>query len=149
MKTRGRILNCLTISLAVLGISLASACGDPGRIGKPGVSAGGFRKLDWGIPERAATERYPDLAFVRDALPAGDAEPSRVYVREREDREVFGVAFDRVEYWFREDGFRRVTAVMQDSIGPRTLRSRCEASFDRAAAAISGRYGKPVEDREG
>jgi hypothetical protein len=143
----------IAISLAALAACLATACGDPAAKSGARITADGFRELAWGSTPSEATARYPDLAFVGYTLPPGESEPSRIYVREKENRELFGVTFDRVEYWFREGRtgdirLHRVTALLRGSIGPRTIRSRCEAAFDQAAATIERLYGKPAEDRQ-
>jgi hypothetical protein len=139
--------------LAVLIASVAAMGPDAGCGGSAGkedsrVTPDAFRAIAWGSSPPEAAARYPDLVFAGYSLPAGDPEPSSIYVREREEREIFGVTFERVEYWFRNDRLRRVTAVLHDSVGPRTLRSNCEAAFDHASAAIIARFGKPAEDRQ-
>ena len=134
--------------LAAAAYGLYAGCGDFAGKGRSAITPTAFRSIAWGSTPSEAEARYPDLVFSGYALPAGDSEPSRIYVREREERELFGVTFDRVEYWFRGDRLHRVTAVLRDTVGPRTLRSRCEAAFDQASAAISGLYGKPAEDRQ-
>jgi hypothetical protein len=143
----------MAITLVLTASCLLAACGGPA--GKDGsrVTQRDFRGLAWGSTPSDAATRYPDLVFVGYTLPPGESEPSRIYVREGEDRRLFGVSFDRIEYWFREEQSRetrlhRVTAVLHGRVGPRTLRSRCEAAFDHAAEAIEGIYGRPSEDRQ-
>ena len=149
MKPCLRMTALIAISLAALTAAcLPSACGNHAGKGNAMVTSGGFRELAWGSTLSEAAVRYPDLAFVGYTLPPGESYPSRIYVRERENRELFGVSFERVEYWFREEPdrearLRRVTALLHGSVGPRTIRSRCEAAFDQAAF-LYGERGKTV-----
>lgn len=153
MKRCLKLSALVAISLAALAACLPTACGEPAGKGGTRITPGGFRELAWGITPSEAISRYPDLAFVGFTLPPGESEPSRIYVRDRENRELFGVTFDQVEYWFREERsgdirFHRVTAFLHGTVGPRTIRSRCDAAFDQAAATLGGLYGKPAEDRQ-
>lgn len=153
MKRCMKMPALIAVSLAVLAACLPAACGDPAGKGGSRVTPGGFRELAWGSTPSEATSRYPDLAFVGFTLPPGESEPYRIYVRDRENRELFGVTFDQVDYWFREGRtgdirFRRVTAILHGTVGPRTIRSRCEAAFDQAAATLGGLYGEPAEERQ-
>ena len=51
--------------------------------------------------------------------------------------------FGSLEYWFRGDGFYEIRAVLSSRIGPRTLVTEAERSFETLVGRIGRAYGKP------
>ncbi len=135
-----------------IGIAFAAMMPQRGLAG-PFVSSaalvGGFGKLHWGATVAQAQSIYRDLYFGSFAVEDSRDEPSKIYSRKDETQDVEGVAFDSIEYWFRRDRFYRVRAVMRSRIGPRSLITRSEESFDQLRKSLTGRYGKPAKYDEG
>jgi hypothetical protein len=103
----------------------------------------GFRELRWGSSIEQSSKTYPDLSFDRYVVSDPREEPWKVYVRRKENAEIENIAFDSIEYWFKEDHFHRVRAVLNSRIGPRTLVTQAEIAFDKANARLRNRYGDP------
>ena len=110
---------------------------------REGVGLEGFRNLPWGISIGQARTACPDLEFARYVLANARKEPWKAYVRRSENREIEGVTFDSIEYRFKQGRFLQVQAVLRSRVGPRTLTTRAENSFDRIVGRMTGRYGKP------
>ena len=122
----------------------------PGHAGPPPpnwMEIEGFRGLRWGVTKEIAQSVYPDLAFVRYALTSETEPPSAMYERQNEDRRIAGIRMDEILYWFRNDSFHRVTAILGSKVGPRTLETPAANAFDRLSDTISRVAGAPVEDR--
>lgn len=138
------VLFLAVIFLLMPVISTAASTGERSTK-EPGIE--GFRALRWGTTEEESKAAYPDFVFERYILSDGGKEaPSRLYIREKEDRLLFGVSFERVHYWFRNDRFWKVTAEAHAIVGPRTIRSAAETGFDQLAAELKTRFGKPAEE---
>jgi len=105
----------------------------------------GFRELRWGASIEQSSKIYPDLSFDRYVVSDPREEPWKVYVRTVEHGEIENVTFDSIEYWFKEDHFHRVRAVLNSRIGPRTLVTRAENAFDKVNARLRNRYGNPSD----
>lgn len=106
----------------------------------------GFRELEWGTSIERSTMIYPDLAFERYVV-SGKEEPWKVYVRTAEHAEIEHVWFDSIEYWFRKDRFLKMRALMQSSIGPRTLVTQAENDYGKLESVFTKRYGAPSDRR--
>ena len=122
----------------------------PGYAGPPPpnwMDAEGFRGMHWGVTKEIAQSVFPDLVFVRYTLTLETEPPSAVYERQSEDRRIDGIRMDEILYWFRNDSFYRVTAILGSKVGPRTLETPAAHAFDRLSDAISRFAGAPVEDR--
>ena len=122
----------------------------PGYAGPPPpnwMDVEGFRGLRWGATKEIAQAVFPDLAFVRYAITSETEPPSAVYERQNEDRRIDGIRVDEILYWFRNDSFYRVTAILGSKVGPRTLETPAASAFDRLSDTISRVAGAPVEDR--
>ncbi len=128
----------------VFSLAIAESC-----LSQPVISRRsaieGFGKLTWGVTVEQARAVYRDLYFGRYFVEDSKEEPSRIYYRKGETAEIEGVTFDSVEYWFREDRFHKVRAVMRSRIGPRSLITRSEESFDLLHRALIRRYGDPTK----
>jgi hypothetical protein len=137
----------LFLAVIFLLIPVISTAASPGEQStkEPGIE--GFRTLRWGTTEEEAKATYPDFVFERYALSDGGKEvPSRLYTREKEDRLLFGVSFERVHYWFRNARLWKVTAETRAILGPRTIQPAAETGFDQLAAELKTRFGKPAEE---
>lgn len=132
--------------VAGLAISLAIA---ESCFSQPAISRGqtieGFGKLLWGASVEQATGIYRDLYFGNYVLEGGGREPSKVYYRKHETAAIDDVAFDSIEYWFRDDRFFKIRAVMRSGIGPRSLVTRSEESFTLLHRALVRKYGEPTK----
>ena len=106
---------------------------------------GGFRELKWGDSIGKASEIYNDLYFEKYVILNSKEDPSKVYARKNEKGMIHGVAFDSVEYWFRDGAFFQIRAVLRSKIGPRTLVTRAEDAFDTISSSFQHRYGKLSE----
>ena len=107
----------------------------------------GFRELRWGTSIEQSSKIYPDLSFDRYVVSDPREEPWKVYVRRMENVKIENIAFDSIEYWFKEDHFHRVRAVLNSRIGPRTLVTRAENAFDKVNARLRNRYGDPPDHK--
>jgi hypothetical protein len=116
-------------------------------IGKNG-SIEGFGKLTWGISTEQAGKEYPDLDFGVYEVGIGREEPTKIYYRRNAGPgKIDGVVFDLIEYGFKGDRFYKVRASLHSKIGPRTLVTRAEASWDQLAESLVRKYGAPKEHR--
>jgi len=142
MKIRIPVTKCL----AMIGVVLLfeNVCSAQQVIQKRGI-AEGFRDLKWGVSIGKASEIYNDLYFEKYVILNSKEEPSKVYARKNEKGMIHGVAFDSVEYWFRDDAFFQIRAVLRSKIGPRTLVTRAEDAFDTISNSFQHRYGKLSE----
>jgi hypothetical protein len=134
------------VAILLIGASVFPASASETISAKPTLRDG-FRGIPWGASEAEAKAIHPDLAFVRFVLPEGEAFPSRLLVREKEKPELFGIPFDQVNYWFRNDRFWKATAEARGGIGPRTIESQSDLGFEQLATELKTRYGAPSEDR--
>lgn len=105
----------------------------------------GFGNLKWGDTVDQALRVHPDLHFEGYRIVTEKQEPSRMYRRKGASNRVEGVNFDSLEYWFRGDRFYEIRAVLRSRIGPRTLVTEAERSFDMLVGRIGRAYGKPKE----
>jgi len=134
--------------LAMVGILLLSeSVGLAQRTVQNGNGVDGFRELRWGTSTEQASGIYPDLYFERYAISDGKEEPAKVYLRRSERREIENVTFDSIEYWFKRDHLYRIRAVLNSSIGPRTLVTRAENAFDKINGRLRIKYGGPSGHR--
>ncbi len=140
-----RRVSAAGLAAVLAGLFLVLTPGIP--IAQPRVQMAGYSEgfggLNWGESVRRATTVYSDLAFERYAILSDREEPAKVFHRRHETASIDNVSFDAVEYWFQNDRFVMVRAVMRSEIGPRTLMTRAEGTFDRLFAAFEGRYGEP------
>lgn len=86
----------LFLPVIFLLMPVISTAASPGEQStkEPGIE--GFRALRWGTTEEEAKAAYPDFVFERYILSDGGKEaPSRLYIREKEDRLLFGVSFEK------------------------------------------------------
>ena len=114
-----------------------------------GTVTEGFRGLQWGSTPGEALKVIPDLYFDHYALPAGDKTPSKIYCRKNEDRKIGLVTFRKVEYWFKEDSFYKITACLDSHYGPRTLVTDAERDFGKLREEMNLHYGEPVKLKTG
>ncbi len=132
----------------VLSVAITESClSQPVISRSPAIE--GFGKLTWGVTTEQARAIYRDLYFGSYIVENSKEEPSKVYFRKGETAEIEGDAFDSIEYWFKENRFYKVRAVMRSGIGPRSLVTRSEESFDRLHRALIRKYGNPTKYQEG
>ncbi len=128
----------------VFSLAIAQSC-----FSGPAISQGqtieGFGKLTWGASIEQATGIYRDLYFGKYVLEDKGREPSKVYYRKRETTAIDDVAFDSIQYWFRDNRFFKIRAVMRSGIGPRSLITRSEESFTLLHRALVRKYGEPTK----
>lgn len=147
----GRPLERLTAARFAVAVCLAglAAVSLWGRIGlaqlatHKGRNIDGVGNLKWGTSVAQATNAYRDLHFNKYVVENEKEEPSKIYVRKNEYREMYGVVFDSVDYWFKGDRFYQITAILHSKIGPRTLVTRAEDGFDRMSSTLRNEYGDP------
>jgi len=127
----------------VLSLAIADHC-----FSQPGISKSqvieGFGKLAWGISVEQALGIYPDLYFGNYVLEDSKREPSRIYFRKQETPVIEDVVFDSIQYWFKDNRFYRIKAVIHSGIGPRSLLTRSEEAFDRLQESLTRKYGAPA-----
>jgi hypothetical protein len=128
------------------GALFAGTCPAEAIIGRDG-SIEGFGKLTWGVSVEQAEKAYPDLHFGAYEIENRKEEPVKIYYRKPSPEKIDGVVFDSVEYGFKGDGFYKVRASLQSKIGPRTLITRAEASWNQMAEYLRRKYGAPKEHR--
>jgi hypothetical protein len=128
------------------GALFAGTCPAEAIIGRDG-SIKGFGKLTWGVSVEQAEKAYPDLHFGAYEIENRKEEPVKVYYRSARPEKIDGVVFDSVEYEFKGGGFYKVRASLQSKIGPRTLITRAEASWNQMAEYLRRKYGAPKEHR--
>ncbi len=143
-----RIRTSIIGFLAMIGIALVlETVGHAQGTAQKGSGMEGFRELRWGTTIEQASSIYPDLHFEKYMMIDNKEEPWKVYVRSAEHREIENVTFDSIEYWFKGDHFYRIRAVLRSGIGPRTLVTRAENSFDKINGRLRNRYGDPSDHR--
>ena len=135
----GYLLGALLLPMVVL--CLTPARGAAGVIG----NGQGFGDLKWGDTVQQAMRVYTDLHFEGYRIVNEKEAPFRAYVRERASDSVDGVKFDSLEYWFRGERFVGIRAVLNSRIGPRTLVTEAERSYDSLADRIRRAYGAPSQ----
>jgi len=145
MKTRMPMSGYFLIAL-FSGTFFAGTCPAEAIIGKGGAIEG-FGKLTWGISVEQAEKTYPDLHFGAYEIENRKEEPAKIYYRTIGPEKIDGVVFDSVEYGFKGDGFYKVRASVQSKIGPRTLITRAEASWNQMAEYLRRKYGAPKAHR--
>jgi hypothetical protein len=112
-----------------------------------GGSIEGFGKLIWGISAEQAVKAYPDLHFGAYEIENSKEEPVKIYYRNAVPEKFDGVVFDSFDYGFKGDRFYKVRASLQSKIGPRTLVTRAETSWNQLAEYLVRKYGTPKEHR--
>jgi hypothetical protein len=140
VKVLTPIIGCLVVMCIVF---LLVSAGLTQQTVLKGMGVDGFRELKWGTSIEQASMIYKDLGFDRYVISNGNEEPAKVYVRGVDHGEIEEVRFDTIEYWFKEDRFYRIRAVLHSRIGPRTLVTRAENSFDKMNGRFRNRYGDP------
>jgi hypothetical protein len=103
----------------------------------------GFDKLTWGATIDQAKLLYPDLRFENYQVVRSKEEPSEIYRRYMEPGRIDNVVFDSIEYWFKEKKLYKIRAVLHSKIGPRTLVTMAEESYDRMNEYLHHMHGKP------
>jgi hypothetical protein len=109
----------------------------------------GFGDVKWGTGEKEAVALISDMYFDHYLMPAGDQAPSKIYLRWKSDAKIGNVTFKRIEYWFRENYFYKVTACFESHYGPRTLMTDAERDFEKLRKEIDLQYGEPREYKIG
>ena len=141
MKARMSMSGYFLIAL-FSGALFTGTCPAGPIIGKGGAIEG-FGKLTWGVSVEQAEKAYPDLHFGAYEIENRKEEPVKIYYRTPSPEKIDGVVFDSVEYGFKGDGFYKVRASLQSKIGPRTLITRAEASWNQMAEYLRRKYGAP------
>ncbi len=100
--------------------------------------------LLWGDTVEEAMRCCPDLRFEGYRIAGEKETPYRAYVRSRAPKRIFGVRVDSLEYWFRGDRFLEIRAELRSRIGPRTLVTEAEGSYDVLERRIRKGYGVPA-----
>jgi hypothetical protein len=114
---------------------------------RSGETVPGFGNLRWGDSVEQASKAYPALQFSGYRMANGKEEPWKAYSIKGDPCRVDNVLFESIEYWFRADRFERVRAVLRSKIGPRTLVTQAEESYDRIFDRLSRQYGGPAEHK--
>jgi len=135
----GYLIGALLVPLFLLPLLPAQTASSDVGMGE------GFGNLKWGDTVDQALRVYPDLHFEGYRIVTEKQEPSRVYRRKSASKRVDGVDFDSLEYWFLGYRFYEIRAVLSSRIGPRTLVTEAERSFDILIGRIGRAYGKPKE----
>lgn len=119
---------------------------------QPGISKSrvieGFDKLTWGVSVEQAMGIYRDLYFGNYVLEDKTREPSKIFFRKQETAVIDDVAFDSIQYWFKDNRFYRIKAFIHSSIGPRSLLTRSEEAFDQLRESLTRKYGAPTKFSE-
>ncbi len=130
--------------LGAMLLAAAFSCICPARGFAEGLTSGrGFGDLKWGDTVEEAMQTCPDLRFEGYRIVREKEAPFQAYARERAVNKVDGVRFDSLEYWFRGNRFLEIRATLQSRIGPRTLLTVAERSYDILAERIRTAYGVP------
>ena len=145
MNTRMPMSGYFLIAL-FSGALFVGTCPAEGIIGRD-RSIEGFGKLTWGVSVEQAEKAYPDLHFGAYEIENRKEEPVKIYYRNASPEKIDGVVFDSVEYVFKGGGFYKVRASLQSKIGPRTLTTRAEASWNQMTEYLRRKYGAPKEHR--
>jgi len=121
-------------------------------ISQPSISKGqaieGFGELRWGVSVEQAMGIYRDLYFGNYVLEDKTREPSKIFFRKQETAVIDDVAFDSIQYWFKDNRFYRIKAFIHSSIGPRSLLTRSEEAFDQLHESLTRKYGAPTKFSE-
>lgn len=141
MPVTGQILYFLVVWASFTGTCSAEAT----PVG--GGSVEGFGKLTWGISVELAEKAYPDLYFGGYEIVNRKEEPVKIYYRKATPGKMDGVVFDSYEYCFKRNGFFKVRASLNSKIGPRTLITRAETSWEKMVEYLRRKYGEPKEHR--
>ena len=142
MRTRKPLIGYFLALLSVM--LLPGACRAEAVIDRGG-SIEGFGKLTWGISAEQAEKAYPDLNFRGYEIENSKEEPIKIYYRKTAPEKFVGVAFDLFEYGFKGGRFYKIRASLQSKIGPRTLVTRAETSWNQLAEYLVRKYGAPKE----
>lgn len=145
MKIRMPMSGYFLIAL-LSGAFFAGTCLAEAIIGKGGAIEG-FGKLAWGISAEEAVKAYPDLRFGGYEIWNRKEEPVKIYSRNGGPAKIDGVVFDSIDYVFKTDGFSLVRGSLRSKIGPRTLTTRAEESWNQLAEYLVRKFGKPKENR--
>ncbi len=131
----------------VFSLALAENC-----FSQPGISKSqvieGFGRLTWGVSVEQAIGIYRDLYFGNYALEDDAREPSKIYFRKQETAVIDDVEFDSIQYWFKDNRFYRIKAIIHSGIGPRSLLTRSEEAFDQLHESLTRKYGVPTKFSE-
>lgn len=131
----------------VFSLAVAENC-----FSQPSISKGqvieGFGKLTWGVSVEQAMGIYRDLYFGHYVLDDKAREPSKIYFRKQETAVIDDVAFDSIQYWFKDNRLYRIKAIIHSRIGPRSLLTRSEEAFDQLHRSLTRKYGVPGKFRE-
>jgi len=141
MRTRKPLIGYLLIALLSV-VLFPGTCHAETIIGRGG-SIEGFGKLTWGISAEEAGKAYPDLNFSGYEIENSKEEPIKIYHRNAVPEKFDGVVFDSFEYGFKGNRFYKIRASLQSRIGPRTLVTRAETSWNRLAEYLVRKYGAP------
>ena len=112
-----------------------------------GGSIEGFGKLTWGVSAEQAGKAYPDLRFGGYEIENRNEEPVKIYYRNAGPGKIDAVIFDSLVYVFKGDGFSLVRGSLRSKIGPRTLTTRAEASWNQLSESLVRKFGEPKESR--
>ena len=107
----------------------------------------GFGRLTWGVSAEQAGKAYPDLQFNGYEIGNRKEEPFKIYRRNAGPAKIGAVVFDSIDYVFKGDGFSLVRASLRSKIGPRTLTTRAEASWNQLSESLVRKFGEPKESR--
>jgi len=140
MRTRKPLIGYFLALISV--VFLHGTCRAEAVIDRGG-SIEGFGKLTWGISEEQAAKAYPDLKFSGYEIENSKEEPIKIYHRNAVPEKFDGVVFDSFEYGFKGNRFYKIRASLQSRIGPRTLVTRAETSWNRLAEYLVRKYGAP------
>lgn len=143
MRARMPVFGCFL--LALFQWALFTGRGRAETIIDRGGSIEGFGKLTWGISEELAGNIYTDLHFGGYEIENNKEEPVKMYSRTAVPEKFNGVLFDTFVYGFKANRFYKVRASLQSKIGPRTLTTRAETSWNQLAEYLVRKYGAPKE----
>ena len=110
-----------------------------------GETVPGFGDLRWGDSVEQASKAYPALQFSGYRMASRKEEPWKAYSIKGDPCRIDNVLFESIEYWFRGNRFERVRAVLHSRIGPRTLVTKAEESYDRIFERLRRQHGEPAE----
>jgi hypothetical protein len=145
MRTRTPTI-WIFVTVLLQGVLFAGACRAEAIVDKGG-SIEGFGKLPWGISVEQAGKAYPDLRFRGYEIWNRKEEPVKIYYRNAGPGKIDAVVFDSLDYVFKGDAFSLVRASLRSKIGPRTLVTRAEASWNQLSEYLVRKFGEPKESR--
>jgi len=111
-----------------------------------GESINGFRGLKWGNSVEEASNLYDDFIFNKYEIVNSKEEPSKIYIRNKEHGVIDNVVFDGIEYWFKNNEFYQIKAILHSRFGPRTLVTSGEEGFEKLVHLYKDRYGEPMKN---